>query len=199
MKINSAEFIASNTDYRKCPKPDKPEFAFIGRSNVGKSSLINMLVNRRGLAKTSASPGKTQTINHFLINKSWYLVDLPGYGFARTSQSLRQKWIKMTEQYLLNRENLMLLFVLVDARIDPQKSDIDFINKLGEHRIPAAILFTKTDQLTKSKITRQVEQFNNELLKSWQSLPPEFITSAVKGTGKEELLNYLDNLVAEKK
>jgi GTP-binding protein len=191
MIISSAEFICSNTDYLKCPKPDKPEFAFIGRSNVGKSSLINMLTSRKGLAKTSGTPGKTQLINHFLINDKWYLVDLPGYGFAKISRSIKEKWEKMISNYLFQRENLVTTFVLIDARLTPQKADLDFIAKLGTNGIPFSIIFTKSDKLTKNELKRNTELFKKTLLEAWEELPPFFISSSESGTGKKEILKYL--------
>ena len=192
MNIVSAEFIISNTNYKECPAASLPEFAFIGRSNVGKSSLINMLVNRKNLARISSSPGKTQTINHFLINNKWYLVDLPGYGFAKAPKNIRAQWETMIYNYLNFRKNLVSIFVLIDSRIKPQKSDLNFIDRLGKNQIPFAIVFTKTDKQTKSKTANNIEAFCNELLKSWETLPLYFISSAEKGTGKGELLNYID-------
>jgi len=195
MKINSAEFVCSNTDFKKCPPPEKPEFAFIGRSNVGKSSLINMLVSKKGLAKTSGTPGKTQLINHFLINESWYLVDLPGYGYAKTSQSNRAKWEKMILDYLTGRENLVNIFVLIDARLEPQKIDIEFINSLGESELPFAIIFTKSDKLTKNELARNMAAYKKKLLEWWDELPPLFISSSETGVGKDEVLGYMESLI----
>jgi GTP-binding protein len=191
MTITSAEFIQSNTTVENCPKPVFPEYAFIGRSNVGKSSLINMLTNRNGLAKTSSTPGKTQLLNHFLINKNWYIADLPGYGFAKVSKTSKAKWDTMIQQYLLKRENLVNVFVLVDTRLEPQKIDLAFINWLGKKEIPFSIVFTKADKLTKGKALKQTTQFNNELLKTWAALPPLFITSSTAKAGKEELLDFI--------
>lgn len=199
MKITSADFLVSNTDYKKCPVADKTEFAFIGRSNVGKSSLINMLTNRRGLAKTSNTPGKTQTINHFLINDSWYLVDLPGYGFARISQETRAKWEQMIYDYLRYRKNLATVFVLIDSRIPPQKNDLDFIDQLGENNVPFVIAFTKADKQTKNKTVSNVKTFCDALLKKWESLPPYFISSAETNEGKEEILNYIETVTKDVK
>ena len=158
MEIKTAEYLQSEVDWRKCPAPDKPEYAFIGRSNVGKSSLINMLTNNRNLAKTSSKPGKTQTINHFLMNKTWYLVDLPGYGFAKTSKTNREKWQKMISDYLLHRENLQVVFVLVDSRLEPQQIDVDFINNLGENGLPFAIIFTKADKISTGKAMSNIQK-----------------------------------------
>lgn len=194
MNIKSAEFKISNSDYRKCPDSRLPEYAFIGRSNVGKSSLINMLTNNKNLAKTSSQPGKTQTINHFLINKNWYLVDLPGYGFAKTSKTNRTKWAKMISDYLLFRENLQIVFVLVDARLEPQRIDIDFINNLGESGIPFAIIFTKTDKNSAGKTMSNVQKMKNTLAETWEEMPIMFKSSAVSGAGKEEILDYIDGI-----
>jgi len=195
MIIRTAEYLLSNTDYKKCPENDVKEFAFIGRSNVGKSSLINMLTNNKGLAKISSSPGKTQKINHFLINKSWYLVDLPGYGFAKVSKVMREKFQKMINDYVLFRPNLVCLFVLIDSRIPPQKIDVDYVNWLGVNSIPFAIIFTKTDKLGKNTLSSNMETYKNELLKSWETLPEIFLSSSENGTGKEEILAYIDNLI----
>lgn len=192
MEITTAEFIQSNTDFRKCPVSDKPEYAFIGRSNVGKSSLINMLCSKKGLAKTSATPGKTQLINHFLINKQWYLVDLPGYGFAKTARTQREKWDTMIKDYLTYRNNLMSVFILIDIRLAPQEKDLDFISWMGEHAIPFSIIFTKADKQTRIKNEFSVKQFTSELLKTWENLPPYFITSSESKSGKDEVLNYID-------
>lgn len=192
MDIKSAEFLISNTEISKLPPDTLPEFAFIGRSNVGKSSLLNMLTGRKGLAKISSTPGKTQTINHFVINKEWYLVDLPGYGFAKVSQVQRAKWEKMIMEYLIKRKNLRAVFILVDIRIPPQKSDIEMINKLGEKNLSIGIIYTKTDKLTKTKINNQALAFKNELLKYWEEMPPVFLTSAETGFGKEEVLEYIE-------
>lgn len=194
MLIKQAEFIISNTDYRKCPTPDKPEYAFIGRSNVGKSSLINKLTGRNSLAKVSGSPGKTQLINHFLINKNWYLVDLPGYGYAKTSKINIQKWQQFVREYLLNRENLYCVFVLIDSRHKPQKIDLEFIRYLGEKAIPMALVFTKTDKLSKSKLHNNIMVYENKLLEEWEELPQIFLTSAVSGVGTEELIKYIDEI-----
>jgi GTP-binding protein len=195
MNIITADFLCSNTDYKKCPAADKPEFAFIGRSNVGKSSLINMLTSRKGLAKTSGTPGKTQLINHFLINNTWYLVDLPGYGFAKTSQSNREKWELMIRDYLENRENLLCTMVLIDSRIKPQLIDIEFMQWMGENHLPFAIIFTKTDKLTKNELASNLSAYKKKLLDYWEELPPIFITSAESTLGKDAVLNYLDEVI----
>lgn len=196
MQIKEAEFVISNTDYRKCPKTDVPEFAFIGRSNVGKSSLINMLCGNKTLAKTSSQPGKTQCINHFLINKNMmYWVDLPGYGYARTSKESRDKWRKMTYDYLEFRENLACVFVLVDGRLEPQKSDVAFINWLGEHGVPLAIVATKADKTSQNEVQHNLAALKRALSATWESLPPIFMTSALNATGKAELLDYMAAVV----
>lgn len=195
MNIKSAEFIISNTDLNKCPKPDKPEFAFIGRSNVGKSSLINLLTQRKDLAKTSGKPGKTQTINHFLVDKEWYLVDLPGYGYAGVSRTARKGWGKMIETYLLNRENLYCIFVLVDARHEPQKKDIEFITWLGEKQLPLCIILTKADKLSRVDLAKSERQYRKKLLESWEELPPLFTTSAEKKIGREDVLDFIDKAI----
>jgi GTP-binding protein len=191
MKIHSAEFIGSAGSIAGCPKTDLPEFAFIGRSNVGKSSLINFLVQKENLAQTSSKPGKTKSINHFLINKAWYLVDLPGYGYAAISQSTREKWIKSTEQYLLKRVNLVSVFLLIDGSIPPQKADLEFSNWLGEHGIPFSIVFTKTDKAKSGEVSKNIKAFKAKLLETWEELPELFITSAEKGTGQKEVLGYV--------
>ncbi len=196
MQIKEAEFVISNTDYRKCPKTDVPEFAFIGRSNVGKSSLINMLCGNKALAKTSSQPGKTQCINHFSINKNaMYWVDLPGYGYARTSKESREKWRKMTYDYLEYRENLACVFVLVDGRHEPQKSDVAFINWLGEHGVPLAIVATKADKTSQNEVQHNLAMLKRVLSATWESLPPIFMTSALNATGKAELLDYMAAVV----
>lgn len=191
INITSSQFIMSNTSVKKCPKPELPEYAFIGRSNVGKSSLINMLTGRKALAKISGKPGKTQLINHFLINDSWYLVDLPGYGYARVAKTQRGKWITFIADYVVERENLMCLFVLIDTRIDPQSIDLEFIDFLGLKEVPFSILFTKTDKLSANQIQKNIASFKKELLKSWETMPPFFITSAKTGTGKKEILSFI--------
>jgi GTP-binding protein len=198
MNIISAEFVSSYADVSKCPPPDKPEFAFIGRSNVGKSSLINMLTNSKKLAKTSVKPGKTQTINHFLINSSWYLVDLPGYGYASVSKSLRAGFGKMIENYVLKRENLTCLFILIDSRLEPQANDLDFIEWAGSREIPLAILFTKIDKLKRNELQKNLKQYESTLLSRWEELPTMILTSAEKGEGKKEILDLIDELIAGK-
>jgi GTP-binding protein len=192
MKITKAEFISSYADVRKCPAPDKAEFAFIGRSNVGKSSLINMLTQTKDLAKTSAKPGKTQTINHFLINETWYLVDLPGYGYASVSKTIREGFGQMIEDYVQKRENLSCIFVLVDSRLEPQKSDLSFINWVGSKGVPLAIVFTKVDKLKLNELQRNIQQFKKAVLADWEELPPMLITSSEKKTGRDELLDFID-------
>ena len=191
MQIKSAKYLISAPGYDKCPKPDKPEYAFIGRSNVGKSSLINMLVNQKNLAKTSAQPGKTQLINHFIVNDNWYLVDLPGYGYARISQSSRRRWEQMIENYLRKRENLVNVFVLIDARHEPQKIDLEFVNKLGEWGIPFTLVFTKADKEKPGVVQRNEKQFLEKMRESWQFLPQSFVTSAEKKTGRDEILHFI--------
>ena len=194
MTIKTAEFVISNTDYKRCPSPQMAEYAFIGRSNVGKSSLINALVNNKNLAKTSARPGKTQLINHFLINKTWYLVDLPGYGFAKISKTKRAEFHDMISEYLLNRTNLMCLFVLIDSRHNPQAIDQEFIHWLAENEIPFVLVFTKTDKLGKTVLLKNIEEYKLELLKQWEELPKIFITSAEKKTGLSEITTYIEQL-----
>ena len=185
MIIKQAEFICSNTDYNKCPKTALPEYAFIGRSNVGKSSLINMITNHKKLAKISGRPGKTQLINHFFINKNWYIVDLPGYGWARISKSERTKWKKMINDYFLNRENLKFVFVLVDSRHEPQKIDIEFVNWLGMNGLPLGIIFTKTDKLSPNKVQANVAKFKKVMLKEWEKMPTYFLSSSVSKDGEK--------------
>lgn len=197
MNITKAIYLQSVVDWRKCPVGPFPEYAFIGRSNVGKSSLINMLTRHSGLAKTSSKPGKTQTINHFLINDNWYLVDLPGYGYASISKTMREKWTAMIDHYLTLRPNLQLVFVLIDSRIDPQKNDLDFINRLGENGVPFAIVFTKTDKVSKLKVSQNVEKFKEKMLETWEELPPYFLSSAEKGDGRDEILNYIEGINKE--
>lgn len=192
MEIHQAEYVVSSTTIKQCPKPDLPEYAFIGRSNVGKSSLINMLTGQKKLARISGTPGKTITINHFLINKSWYLVDLPGYGYAKRSKSDRKSWEKMIREYILSRTNLMTLFVLVDARLEPQKIDLEFMEWLGESEIPFVIIFTKTDKLSSTKKDQGVSLYKKVLKKNWESLPSLIQTSSVSGMGKEDILSYVD-------
>ena len=194
MEIKKAEFVVSNTDYRKCPDTGLPEYAFIGRSNVGKSSLINMLTHQKGLAKTSVRPGKTQLINHFLINNEWYLVDLPGYGYARTSKTSREKWQKMITDYLLKREALVNVFVLVDSRIPPQKIDLEFINFLGMNGTPLSIIFTKIDKQKQREIATTVNTYRQTLAEVWEELPEMLMTSSVTGFGRDRVLARIDEI-----
>jgi len=194
MEIKTAEFVMSNSDIEKCPKNLIPEYAFIGRSNVGKSSLINMLTNRKSLAKTSGRPGKTQLINHFLINKNWYLVDLPGYGYARVSKSAKKTFQKFITQYFSLREQLVSAFVLVDIRHKPQPIDLEFMEWLGEHAIPFSIVFTKADKLKPKAIDNHVEDYKKVMLETWEEMPNYFITSSSKEIGKEDILKYIDTL-----
>jgi GTP-binding protein len=194
MKIKTAEFVISNTDYKMCPAPKMAEYAFIGRSNVGKSSLINALVNQKNLAKISGRPGKTQLINHFIINKEWYLVDLPGFGFAKISKSKRAEFHDMISEYLINRNNLMCLFVLIDSRHKPQSIDQEFMQWLAEKGIPFVMVFTKTDKLGKIALAKNIGAYKIEILKSWEELPQIFITSAEKKTGTKEITAFIENL-----
>lgn len=194
MEIKTSEFTLSSPNLEKCPTDFKPEYAFIGRSNVGKSSLINMLCNHKGLAKTSSTPGKTLLINHFIINREWYLVDLPGYGFAKRSKTVQQKIQQMITSYLLMRQQLANVFVLIDIRHSPQKIDLEFINWLGESNIPFTIVFTKADKLSHVKVQDSVNKYMEALRESWEELPPYFITSSEKKTGREELLNYIESI-----
>ena len=194
MEIKKAEFTLSAPNEAMCPKDNKPEYAFIGRSNVGKSSLINMLTNNKKLAKTSATPGKTLLINHFIINKEWYLVDLPGYGFAKRSKKEIDKLDQMIRGYILQREQLVNVFVLVDVRLEPQKIDLEFIEWLGLSSVPFAIVFTKADKLTANKARQAVEAYKQKLLETWEELPPIFVTSAEKKEGREEVLQYIDEI-----
>jgi GTP-binding protein len=197
MKINSAEFVISNTDYKLCPKDDIPEFAFIGRSNVGKSSLINMLVGNKNLAKTSGRPGKTQLINHFIINKHWFLVDLPGYGYAKASKVQRDKWERFIADYLTNRKQLTNIFVLLDSRLDPQKIDLEFMNWCGEKQLPFSMIFTKIDKLSSSALAKNLAKYKKEMLKYWEEMPPVFTTSSESAFGKEKILNYIDMIIKD--
>lgn len=191
MKIQEAKYVMSNSDYQKCPAPNMPEYAFIGRSNVGKSSLINMLVNQHGLAKTSQRPGKTQLINHFLINEKWYIVDLPGYGYAKVSKSSREKWEKFIRNYITKRESLQCVFVLIDSRLTPQKIDIEFCCWMGEVQIPFALVFTKADKQSAPKTDQNVAAFKKELKGWFEEIPPIFVTSAEKGAGREAILDFI--------
>jgi GTP-binding protein len=194
MNIKKAEFVISNTDPAKCPQDGRREYAFIGRSNVGKSSLINMLTGRKGLAMTSSTPGKTQLINHFLINDEWYLVDLPGYGYAQHGKKGREKIQAIIDAYLDRREALTCLFLLLDCRHEPQKIDLEFINRLGEAGIPFAIVFTKADKISQSKLKENTGKYTVRLLETWEELPPIFSSSAERKTGKEEILNYIGEI-----
>ena len=194
MDIKIAEFSLSAPMVSMCPKDTKPEYAFIGRSNVGKSSLINMLTNNKKLAKTSATPGKTLLINHFIINKEWYLVDLPGYGYAKRSKKEIAKLDQMIRGYILQREQLVNVFVLVDSRLEPQKIDLEFIEWLGQSSIPFAIVFTKADKLSTSKLNQSIEGYKKKLLETWEELPPIFLTSAEKKQGRDEVLNYIEQI-----
>jgi len=197
MKIKSANFIVSNSDYKRCPTSDHPEFAFIGRSNVGKSSLINKLVNRKALAKISGKPGKTQLINHFEVNDNWFLVDLPGYGWAKVSKKSRGEFSRIIEDYLLNRQNLMNTYVLVDIRLEPQAKDINFINWLGENQLAFSIVFTKCDKLTRNKVNQSVVAFKNKLMETWDKLPEIILSSSVTGQGREELLQSIELIIQQ--
>ena len=199
MDIKTAVFSISNTDVRKCPAGHFPEYAFIGRSNVGKSSLINMLTGRRDLAKTSSKPGKTLLINHFWINGEWYLVDLPGYGYATASKSMRDKLKRIIESYILFREQLTNLFVLIDCRLPPQRIDLDFIQWLGESHVPFSIVFTKKDKLSNARFNENIEAYKQTLLETWEELPPMFFTSSEKREGRDELLDYIDHINQELK
>jgi GTP-binding protein len=198
MKIKSAEFIISNTEVANCPKETLPEYAFIGRSNVGKSSLINMLVNQKNLAKTSGKPGKTQLINHFKINNAWFLVDLPGYGYAQISKSKRKTFQEFIKAYFLERKQLVCTFVLIDTRLEPQKIDLEFMQFLGENNIAFCIVFTKSDKLKTTKLNNNIAIYNETMTQSlWESMPTYYVTSAIAKAGKEELLNYIETLNQE--
>src|SRR5690242_6898118 len=208
MLITSSQYIISSPDFTKCPLPDKPEYAFIGRSNVGKSSLINMICNNDKLAKTSAAPGKTQLINHFKIESSstagksgtksvWYIVDLPGYGFAKVSQTQRKKWEKMIEDYLRKRENLVNVFILIDSRHSPQKLDLEFVNRLGAWEIPFCLVFTKADKENQRVVSANVKDFLNKMRETWQFLPQHFVTSAVKKMGRDKILGFIEDMNKE--
>ncbi len=192
--VKNARFVISNTDIKKCPQDGKPEYAFIGRSNVGKSSLINMLTNQKKLAQTSATPGKTLLINHYLINDEWYLVDLPGYGYAKRSKSQNEQLEHIITSYVLDREQMTLLFVLIDCRHEPQKIDLEFFQWLGENGVPFSIIFTKADKLTKSVLAKNIAAYKARLLKEWEELPPVFITSSENAAGREEVLRYVEEI-----
>jgi GTP-binding protein len=192
MRITKAAFLVSSAKMSQCPQPNKPEYAFIGRSNVGKSSLINMLCDHGGLAKISSKPGKTQLINHFIINENWYLVDLPGYGYAKVSKSMRAQFEKMISEYILKRNNLQCVFVLIDARHDPQELDLMFMENLAENGIPFCMVFTKCDKLSKRALPKQIESYTNTMLESWEEMPKFFLTSAESKRGKEEILDWIE-------
>jgi GTP-binding protein len=194
MKITQATFVQSNTDYTACPATDKPEYAFIGRSNVGKSSLINVLTGQPNLAKTSQKPGKTQLINHFIINEKWYLVDLPGYGWAQASKANREKWDTMIRQYILHRSNLLCVFVLIDSRHEAQKVDLEFMQWLGESGVPFAIIFTKADKQSKTRTKQNIDNYIHQMLEQWEEMPTYFVTSAISREGSDEILNFIDSL-----
>ena len=194
MEIKSAEFVISNTDYKKCPEGSKPEYAFIGRSNVGKSSLINMLCNKKGLAMTSSKPGKTLLINHFIINDEWYVVDLPGYGYASTGKKMRVQLQNIIESYILNREQLVNLFVLIDCRHEPQQIDLEFMEWLGENEVPFAIIFTKIDKISRGRLTENLNKYKERLLETWEELPPILLSSSETKDGREEILDYIQSI-----
>jgi GTP-binding protein len=197
MVINSSAYIISSPDYTACPKPDKPEYAFIGRSNVGKSSLINMLTNNENLAKTSNTPGKTKLLNHFIIDNKWYIVDLPGYGFAKVSLAERKRWETMIEDYLRKRENLVTVFVLIDSRHSPQKLDLDFVNQLGKWEIPFCLVFTKSDKENQRTVSGNVKGFLDKMRETWQFLPQHFVSSAVKKLGRDMILHLIGEMNVE--
>lgn len=194
MHINKAQFVISNTDISRCPQDGLPEYAFIGRSNVGKSSLINMITNHRNLAMTSSKPGKTMLVNHFIVNDAWYLVDLPGYGFAKRSMTGRDQITKVIEDYILERTAMTNLFVLIDSRMEPQQIDLEFLEWLGENSIPFSIIFTKADKLSKGKLDANIRGFLDKMQEDWEELPPYFVTSSEKKVGRDEVLNYIDSI-----
>jgi len=194
MEIKEARFVVSNTDVKKCPPPNKPEYAFIGRSNVGKSSLINRLTNKKSLAKISGKPGKTRLINHYLINEEWYLVDLPGYGYAEVPKKERLKWEQFIKRYILQRENLYCLFVLVDSRHEPQKPDLDFMEWLGISQIPFCIIFTKTDKLKPEEIETNLKKYEEKMFETWETMPGYYVSSAETGDGTSEILDFIELL-----
>ncbi len=189
--IKTVTFISAGNNPDKCPTPDKPEYAFIGRSNVGKSSLLNMIAGRKSMARISVSPGKTQTINHYLVNDTWFLVDLPGYGYAKVSKTMREKWEGFTSKYLMERPNLMCLFQLIDSRIEPQALDISFSNFLGKEKIPFVLAFTKSDKVTTNVLNKNIAAYTREMSKTWENLPRQFITSSQNKKGREELLEFI--------
>ncbi len=192
MIIHSASYIKSSQSIKECPAPVNPEYGFIGRSNTGKSSVINMLTGRSKLARISGEPGKTRTINHYLINDNWYLVDLPGYGYAKVSASMRKKWMKASSEYILKRQNLVCLFVLLDCRLKPQRSDIEFMEFLGKNMIPFARIFTKTDKINRFVLEKAIREYDDEMLKNWESIPLTFTVSVVKKTGREDIMNFIE-------
>lgn len=194
MNISEVAFVMSNSDVRKCPKSDRPEYAFIGRSNVGKSSLINMLMGKKKLAKTSSTPGKTQLINHFSVNQNWYLVDLPGYGYAKVPKAQKKNFEKMIADYVLGRENLVNMFVLIDSRHSPQQIDLEFMEWLGTSGIPFSMVFTKLDKLKNSEITPKMKAYEKKMLETWEELPVHFLSSAESNAGRDELLSYINSL-----
>lgn len=196
MNVKKALFVKSSTTVKDCPAPNQPEYAFCGRSNVGKSSLINRLVNQNQLAKTSQQPGKTQLINHYLVNDQWYLVDLPGYGYAKISQEQRKKWQAMIQDYLRNRNNLVCVFLLIDVRLEPQKNDLEFISWMGAEQIPFALIFTKADKQSAAKSAASVAHFQSALAEEWETLPPCFVTSSLDGRGMDEILDYIAKINA---
>lgn len=195
--IEKAEYLIGSTDWKKCPQSGFPEFALIGRSNVGKSSLVNAMTQNKKLAKTSSTPGKTRIINHFVINNSWYLVDLPGYGYAKTSQASRKAWSEMSASYLLNRETLFCTFILIDSRLEPQKIDLEFINWCAEKGLPIGIIFTKSDKCKQNELSSNIAKFKNKMLESWESLPEMFVTSSEKKTGIEEVVSYIESCMKQ--
>ena len=197
MKIKTATFVISNTNHTLCPTDGKPEFAFIGRSNVGKSSLINMLMEQKNLAKTSGRPGKTQLINHFIVNEQWYVVDLPGYGYAKASKVQREKWEKFIVDYLTKRAPLMNVFVLLDSRLEPQQIDLDFMNWCGSKEIPFSMIFTKIDKLSSSALQKNLAKYKKVMLQSWEALPPVFTTSSESAFGREKILNYIEAIMSD--
>lgn len=197
MNVTRSEFVTSSSEVSQCPPAQLPEFAFIGRSNVGKSSLINMLMNRNDLAHTSNQPGKTQTINHYKVNNAWFLVDLPGYGYARVSRSARQQWGEMIEGYLTQRTQLLVTFVLIDCRLEPQPIDLDFVHWMGEQQLPFVLVFTKTDKLKQTELARTRKLWEEELKDDWEALPLMFVTSAEKRTGRDKLLSYLEHVMTD--
>lgn len=194
MQIKTISYLQSVVHWKDAPEAKYPEYAFVGRSNVGKSSLVNMLANHDKLAKTSSKPGKTQTINHFVVNDEWYLVDLPGYGYAKTSKTMREKWSKMVLEYITHRENLMLLFILIDSRLELQSNDLEIINLMGEWSIPFALIFTKTDKLSKTKLQKNIEFYQKQLSEFWDPLPDMLISSAETGEGREQILQYIEEI-----